>query len=124
MKRSPMRPGKQRSWNSTLRARSKKRTDYLKGSNYSERSAEARGKPCAVNSPVCTKVAEGLHHILSRGAAGGLEAAERLGPKPVPACNRCQEYVEGKGRQWALDRGLRMTLKGLAGGGREQDRAA
>jgi hypothetical protein len=114
MKRSPMKHGKARSWNSTLRPRSKKRQDYLDASDYAERSSEARGKPCAVNSPVCTKMAQGLHHILSRAAAGGLEAAERLGPKPVASCNSCNEYVERKGRQWALAHGWKETLKGRA----------
>ena len=114
MKRSGMKRGKARGWNSTLRPRSKKRTAYLEATGYAARSAEARGKPCAVRSPVCTGAAQGLHHILSRGAAGGLEAAERLGSKPVPACNMCNEYVENKGRQWALAHGFKMTLKDVA----------
>ena len=100
-----MRRGQARSWNSTLNSVSPKRRAYLRTSKYSERSQEAQGQPCAVKSPVCTGTAQGLHHILSRGAAGGLEAAERLGPKPIPACNACNEYVEGKGRAWAKKRG-------------------
>jgi len=95
--------------------RSKKRTEYLDATGYNERSAEARSKPCSIRAPgVCTGQAQGLHHLLSRAEAGGLEAAERLGPKPIPACNPCNEYVEGKGRQWALDNGFKKTLKGRA----------
>lgn len=94
-----------------MAAKSEKRVEYLEDSGYAARSAAARGKPCAVASPVCTKVATGLHHILSRGAAGGLEASERIGPDPIPACDECNEYVERAGRKWATDRGLRMTLK-------------
>lgn len=113
-RKAPMRRGRVKAWNSTLGNVSPKRADYLRKSKYSERSKEAQGKPCAVRSPVCTGVAQGLHHILSRGAAGGLEAAERMGPKPIPSCNPCNEYVEGKGRAWAKKRGLRMTLKDVA----------
>ena len=113
-RKMPMRRGKARSWNSTLNSVSPKRRAYLLESKYSERSREAQGKPCAVKSPVCTGTAQGLHHILSRGAAGGLAAAERLGPKPVPACNACNGYVEGKGRAWARKYGLRMTLRDVA----------
>ena len=113
-RKTGMRRGRVKAWNSTLGNVSPKRKAYLRDSKYSERSKAAQGKPCAVRSPVCTGVAQGLHHILSRGAAGGLEAAERLGPKPIPACNACNEYVEGKGRAWAKKRGLRMTLKDVA----------
>lgn len=111
-KRSPMRRGQPRSWNSTLRAVSPKRAAYLKRTQYNERSRAARGQPCAVASPVCTKIATGLHHILARGAAGGLEAAECLGPAPVPACDRCNSWVEREGRAWAIAHGLKVTLKG------------
>ena len=109
-----MRRGRVKAWNSTLNSVSPGRKDYLRESKYSERSKEAQGQSCAVRSPVCTGTAQGLHHILSRGAAGGLEAAERLGPKPIPACNACNEYVEDRGRAWAKKRGLRMTLKDVA----------
>ena len=95
-----------------LRGRSQKREDYLADSDYAARSAEARTKQCVVRSPVCTGQAQGLHHILARSAAGGLEAAERIGPKPVAACNACNEHVEGKGREWARANGWRTTLKG------------
>ena len=95
----------------SMASKSDKRIEYLERSDYASRSAQARGKPCGIASPVCTRVAVGLHHILSRGAAGGLESAERLGPEPIPACSPCQTYVEETGRAWAVKRGLRMTLK-------------
>lgn len=94
-----------------MATKSERRIEYLERSDYAARSAAARGKSCAIASPVCTKAAEGLHHVLSRGAAGGLEAAERLGPEPIPACSACNEHVERAGRAWAVERGLRMTLK-------------
>ena len=95
-----------------MASKSDKRIAYLEESDYAARSAAARGKPCEVASPVCTRVAEGLHHVLSRGAAGGLEAAERLGAT-LDSCNACNEYVEREGRAWAVERGLRMTLRDL-----------
>ena len=110
-----------------MAAKSDKRIAYLEESDYAARSAAARGKPCEVASPVCTKRAEGLHHVLSRGAAGGLEAAERLGPEPIPSCAACNEHVEREGRAWAVERGLRMTLKDVTpphlttSGGNEQE---
>ena len=113
-RKTPMSRGKARSWNSTLNSVSPRRRAYLLESKYSERSREAQGKPCSVKSPVCTGTAQGLHHILARGAAGGLAAAERLGPKPVPACSACNSYVEEKGRAWAVKNGFRMTLKDVA----------
>lgn len=115
-RRTPIKPGKARSYNSTLRARSPKREEYLEKSRYRERSQAAIGKPCKVGSPWCTGIAEGLHHLLPRGAAGGLEAAEEYGPEPVPCCNSCNESVQQKsaGREWAKANGWLLSLRDVA----------
>lgn len=94
-----------------LRGRSKKRADYLEATGYAERSAEARTQQCVVKSPVCTGQSQGLHHILARSAAGGLEAAERIGGPGVWACDQCNSYVEERGRSWGVAHGFRKTLK-------------
>lgn len=71
------------------------------------------GQPCAIQSPVCTGRAEGTHHAAPRGAFGGLEAADRI-RKRVPACNRCNEFVQLEGRRWALANGWLISPKGRA----------
>ena len=61
-------------------------------------------EPCQIVSPVCTGYAEHLHEILTRGRAGGLEAALRDGPPPVVACDACNGYV-GENPVWAAENG-------------------
>lgn len=53
---------------------------------------------CAINSPVCTKRTQGVHHVKGRG--------KYLLDKKYwkPACNPCNHYVEVH-HQWALDNG-------------------
>ena len=49
-------------------------------------------RPCPVGSPVCSHYVEGLHEVVPRGRAGGLEAAIRLG-EVVPCCHRCNRWI-------------------------------
>jgi hypothetical protein len=43
---------------------------------------------CAVNSPVCTKIAQGFHHKKGR------EGQELTGENKVPCCNMCNTWIE------------------------------
>ena len=75
------------------------------------------GQICAIQLPnVCTVKAEGEHHVMPRGVAGGLEAADRY-PK-VPACSACNSAVQAtvKGRKWAKERGLLLSYEDLKRG--------
>lgn len=116
MNRSPMRrtPFARSSFTMkrvSLRPMSKKRRSYLRSSGYSARSAAARLLPCAVQSPVCWGRADGLHHVLARSAAGGLEAAERDGIT-MPACNLCNEWIATHAL-WARANGFMVRLADL-----------
>lgn len=113
LRRTPMKRAKSRGWNTSLAARSKKRSAYLVTSHYSARSAGARGKRCRVRSAVCTGTAQGLHHVLGRATAGSLELAERLG-WTLASCNACNSWVEREGRAWAEANGLRISVRLLA----------
>lgn len=60
---------------------------------------------CQIQSPVCTGIAQHLHEVLTRGRAGGIEAAIEKGPKPIECCNSCNSYVS-ENPVWAMERGL------------------
>lgn len=79
------------------------------GKEYRERAKETRGQPCQIVSPVCTGYAEHLHEPLSRGRAGGIEAALRDGPPPIPCCDACNGYVS-EHPVWAREKGLLIRL--------------
>lgn len=78
---------------------------FRKASGYDAAVKDAKGKPCQVVSPVCTGRAEHLHEPLSRGKAGGLKAALRDGPAPIPCCDACNSWVM-EHQDWAMQRGL------------------
>lgn len=82
------------------------------GQEYERTKRETRGQPCQIVSPVCTGYAEHLHEPLSRGRAGGIEAALRDGPRPLPACDRCNEYVS-EHPVWAREKGLLVSRKDI-----------
>ena len=44
--------------------------------------------PCKVNSPVCTKVAQGFHHLAGR------EGKNLTGVNKIPCCNMCNQWCE------------------------------
>lgn len=75
------------------------------GKEYRAQARATRGQPCQIVSPVCTGYAEHLHEPLSRGRAGGIEAALRDGPAPIPCCNSCNSYVS-EHPVWAREKGL------------------
>lgn len=75
------------------------------GKEYRAKAKAARGQPCQIVSPVCTGYAEHLHEPLSRGRAGGIAAALRDGPEPIPCCDACNGWVS-EHPVWARERGL------------------
>lgn len=58
-------------------------------------------RPCPVKSPDCSGFVEGLHEVVSRGRAGGLQAAVTEitlraaidAGEVVPCCNRCNGWA-------------------------------
>ena len=78
---------------------------FRKVSGYDAAVRAAKGKPCAIASPICSGIAEHLHEPLPRGVAGGLAASLRDGPKPVESCDRCNGYV-AEHREWAESHGF------------------
>ena len=77
-----------------MKRRSKKRAAYMR-TVYVPMVRRAVGdgrRPCPVRSEVCTRFVEGLHEVVTRGRAGGLEAAIRLG-EVVPCCDRCNGWI-------------------------------
>jgi hypothetical protein len=86
--------------------------NFRKESGYDAAVREAKGEPCQVLSPVCTGYAEHLHEPLARGRAGGLKAALRDGPAPIPCCDPCNGYI-GENQVWARENGFLVSRKDL-----------
>lgn len=61
-----------------------------------------KSKRCEIHSPVCSKVAQGLHHMRRRG--------EFLLDKKYlkRACNNCNSYIE-QYPEWAIEHGFTLT---------------
>jgi hypothetical protein len=59
-----------------------------------------KGTLCAVNSPVCTKKAQGWHHLQGRG--------KNLFKKRVPCCNPCNGFIE-QNDLWARNNGWKIS---------------
>lgn len=57
---------------------------------------------CVINSPVCTKYTEGVHHRKGRGK---YLMDERFW---MPACNRCNGYIEDHSL-WAQENGFKES---------------
>ncbi len=77
-----------------INPRSKKRAKFMR-EVYVPMVVEAVGggrRPCPVRSAVCTRHVEGLHEVVTRGRAGGLVAAIRLG-EIVPCCHPCNGWI-------------------------------
>ncbi len=57
---------------------------------------------CRINSPVCTRNTQGVHHVK------GKPTTELLLEKKfwLPACNPCNGYIEDHS-QWAKDNGFK-----------------
>jgi predicted phosphoadenosine phosphosulfate sulfurtransferase len=57
---------------------------------------------CAVKSPVCTKIAQGFHHLQGR------EGKNLTGEKKIPCCNMCNQFIE-KNDAWARANGFKLS---------------
>jgi hypothetical protein len=82
------------------------------GKEYRAQAKATRGQPCQIVSPVCTGFSEHLHEPLSRGRAGGIEAALRDGPEPIPCCDACNGWVS-EHPVWAREKGLLVSRKDI-----------
>lgn len=82
------------------------------GKQYEQAKRETKGEPCQIVSPVCTGYVEHLHEPLSRGRAGGIAAALRDGPPPIPCCDACNGYVS-EHPVWAREKGLLISAKDI-----------
>lgn len=87
--------------------------NFRRDSGYDTAVQEAKGQPCQALSPVCTGYAEHLHEPLARGRAGGLKAALRDGPAPIPCCDACNSYIADN-PTWAREHGLLVSRKDLS----------
>lgn len=83
------------------------------GIEYRARVIAERGAPCPVRAPGCTGKVEHLHEKLSRGRAGGIQAAVRDGPPPVGMCDNCNDHISRYPR-WAKENGWLLSRKDLA----------
>lgn len=93
------------------------------GKEYRKQAKQARGKRCLIQSPVCTGSAEHLHEPLSRGRAGGIAAALRDGPPPIPSCDACNGYVSDH-PQWGREHGWLLSRKDVQSCGVESDNSS
>jgi hypothetical protein len=59
---------------------------------------------CAVQSPACTKVAQGLHHVAGKENAKKLVDSKNV----VPCCNACNTYIESN-TSWAKQNGWKES---------------
>jgi hypothetical protein len=96
------------------------------GKEYERTKLEMRGNPCQTRELVgepawlqaladglrCRGYGEHWHEILPRGRAGGIEAALRLGPKPVWICDPCNGHIS-QNSDWAEDAGVLMSIKDI-----------
>lgn len=57
----------------------------------------AKSNKCQIKSPVCTKIMEGLHHIVKRSPDNLLDKNNLL-----RSCNACNNYCEDHPK-WALE---------------------
>ena len=71
---------------------SKKRAAFYKDTYAPLRDSLVGGKCQASIPDVCTGTSAHLHEILSRGRAGGLQAALRDG-SVIPVCDRCNGWI-------------------------------
>jgi hypothetical protein len=62
-----------------------------------------KNTPCKVNSPVCTKKAQGFHHLQGRIGANLTDKK-----KKIPCCNPCNRFIE-ENDAWARANGLKLS---------------
>ncbi len=76
---------------------------------YSREAREFReaNQLCKINSPVCTRHTQGVHHVK------GKATIDLLMDKNFwkPSCNPCNNYIE-ENSQWAFDNGHKILHNG------------
>ena len=60
----------------------------------------AENKNCMVKAPGCTKIAQGLHHVVKRSPKNLLDKTNLL-----PCCNFCNSFLENNDA-WGRERGF------------------
>lgn len=63
-----------------------------------------KNKPCRINSPNCTKIAQGIHHLKGKTSTKDLLDTKYM----LPACNACNTYVEDH-HAWAVNKGFKIS---------------
>lgn len=63
-----------------------------------------KGRPCEIRSPVCTKMAQGIHHRKGKGTKEDLMDKRYW----MAACNSCNSYVE-TADAWARKMGYKLS---------------
>lgn len=61
-----------------------------------------KSKKCEIHSPVCTKIAQGLHHMKKRGA---FLLDKRFLKR---SCNNCNSYLENN-TDWGIEHGFILS---------------
>ena len=104
VKRSRLRRGTPQSWNSTIKAQSKKRARFYREQYLPFRTRTLEVRPwCQAFFRGCTRKSANLHHLLSRGRSGRNEDLIDPG-NVVVLCDNCHDYIESH-REWALANG-------------------
>lgn len=84
--------------------RSKKLEEVMKKEYRPEvKEMVQKNTPCKVQSPICTKIAQGFHHLAGR--LGTLLTDKK---KKVPCCNACNTFIE-KNDAWARSNGWKES---------------
>lgn len=83
--------------------RSKKLSEVMKKEYVPQvKEMVEKGTACSVNSPVCTKKAQGFHH------PAGRIGKELLSKKKIPCCNPCNVFME-QNDLWARNHGFKVS---------------
>lgn len=73
-----------------------------------EYSAKTRplwqGVPCKIRSPECSGLSQGMHHLEGKETIEKLLDTSRM----IPACNRCNQFVEAN-HAWAAAKGFKLS---------------
>lgn len=86
-----------------IKPRSKKLDKIMRKEYVPEvKEMVAKNTPCKVNSPVCTKWANGFHH--PEGRIGG----RLLSKMKIPCCNPCNTFIEDNDA-WARANGFKLS---------------
>lgn len=100
----PCRRGKKETKFYNIPAKSKNRAAVDKLYTAASKKYREQRKQCRINSPVCTKETQGVHHLKGK-ATTDLLLDQRYW---MPACNACNGYVEDHS-SWAFANGYKLS---------------